>query len=44
MALKELEHHLDNAEQNQLSELSTIWREYETVLNQQFRVRRTNNK
>ncbi|XP_077946310.1 guanine nucleotide exchange factor DBS isoform X7 [Gasterosteus aculeatus] len=37
LALKELEHHLDNAEQNQLSELSTIWREYETVLNQQFR-------
>ncbi|XP_062420988.1 guanine nucleotide exchange factor DBS-like isoform X3 [Pungitius pungitius] len=37
LALNELERHLDNAAQNQLSELGTIWREYETVLNQQFR-------
>ncbi|XP_068561125.1 guanine nucleotide exchange factor DBS isoform X2 [Cebidichthys violaceus] len=37
LALKELERHLDNAGQNQLTELCTIWSEYEAVLNQQFR-------
>ncbi|XP_034417414.1 guanine nucleotide exchange factor DBS isoform X2 [Cyclopterus lumpus] len=37
LALKELERHLDLAGQNQLKELGTIWREYEAVLNQQFR-------
>ncbi|KAK9537864.1 hypothetical protein VZT92_005439 [Zoarces viviparus] len=37
LALKELEQHLDTAGQNQLTELSTIWSEYEAVLNQQFR-------
>lgn len=39
IALQELERHLDNAGQNQLTDLSYIWSEYETVLNQQFRVR-----
>ncbi|XP_049450399.1 guanine nucleotide exchange factor DBS isoform X4 [Epinephelus fuscoguttatus] len=37
LALKELERYLENAGQNQLTDLSTIWREYEAVLNQQFR-------
>ncbi|XP_037832199.1 guanine nucleotide exchange factor DBS isoform X3 [Kryptolebias marmoratus] len=37
LALQELERYLDNAGQNQLSDLSTIWTEYEAVLNQQFR-------
>ncbi|XP_026233136.1 guanine nucleotide exchange factor DBS isoform X1 [Anabas testudineus] len=37
LALQELERYLDNAAQNQLTDLSTIWREYEAVLNQQFR-------
>lgn len=37
IALQELERHLDNAGQNQLTDLSYIWSEYETVLNQQFR-------
>ncbi|XP_056279640.1 guanine nucleotide exchange factor DBS isoform X4 [Pseudoliparis swirei] len=37
LALEELERHLDNAGQNQLKELGTIWREYEAVLNPQFR-------
>ncbi|KAE8299004.1 Guanine nucleotide exchange factor DBS DBL's big sister [Larimichthys crocea] len=37
LALQELERYLDNAGQNQLTDLSTIWREYEAVLNQQFR-------
>ncbi|XP_074514944.1 guanine nucleotide exchange factor DBS isoform X5 [Sebastes fasciatus] len=37
LALKELERYLDNASQNQLTDLSTIWGEYEAVLNQQFR-------
>ncbi|XP_034741313.1 guanine nucleotide exchange factor DBS isoform X6 [Etheostoma cragini] len=37
LALKELERYLDNSGQNQLTDLSTIWRDYETVLNQQFR-------
>ncbi|XP_068428330.1 guanine nucleotide exchange factor DBS isoform X5 [Clinocottus analis] len=36
-ALKELERHLDDAGQNQLTELGTVWREYEPVLNPQFR-------
>lgn len=40
LALQELERYLDNASQNQLTDLSTIWSEYEAVLNQQFRVRR----
>ncbi|KAM3862407.1 guanine nucleotide exchange factor DBS [Diretmus argenteus] len=34
-ALQELERYLDTAGQNQLTDL--IWREYETVLNQEFR-------
>ncbi|XP_059198732.1 guanine nucleotide exchange factor DBS [Centropristis striata] len=37
LALKELERYLDNAGQNQLTDLSTIWTEYDAVLNQQFR-------
>ncbi|TKS66834.1 Guanine nucleotide exchange factor DBS DBL's big sister MCF2-transforming sequence-like protein [Collichthys lucidus] len=37
LALQELERYLDHAGQNQLTDLSTIWREYEAVLNQQFR-------
>ncbi|XP_008326328.1 guanine nucleotide exchange factor DBS isoform X3 [Cynoglossus semilaevis] len=37
LALQELERYLDNASQNQLTDLSTIWREYDEVLNQQFR-------
>ncbi|KAM9344031.1 guanine nucleotide exchange factor DBS [Pholidichthys leucotaenia] len=37
LALQELERHLDNSAENQLAELSTIWSEYEAVLNQQFR-------
>ncbi|XP_034041778.1 guanine nucleotide exchange factor DBS-like isoform X2 [Thalassophryne amazonica] len=36
-ALQELERYLDNAGQCQLTDLSTIWTEYETVLNQQLR-------
>lgn len=39
LALKELERYLDNAGQNQLTDLSTILAEYEAVLNEQFRVR-----
>lgn len=39
MALQELERYLDNAGENQLTDLSTIWKDYEAVLNQQFRVR-----
>lgn len=39
LALQELERYLDNAGQNQLTELSVIWEEYDAVLNQQFRVR-----
>ncbi|XP_044073328.1 guanine nucleotide exchange factor DBS isoform X8 [Siniperca chuatsi] len=37
LALQELERYLDNAGQNQLTDLSTIWSEYEAVLNQHFR-------
>ncbi|XP_070693844.1 guanine nucleotide exchange factor DBS [Pempheris klunzingeri] len=37
LALQELERYLDNAGQNQLTDLSTMWSEYESVLNQQFR-------
>ncbi|XP_071334073.1 guanine nucleotide exchange factor DBS isoform X5 [Trachinotus anak] len=37
LALQELERYLDNAGQNQLTDLSTIWTEYEAVLNQQFK-------
>ncbi|KAF7653542.1 hypothetical protein LDENG_00081850 [Lucifuga dentata] len=37
LALQELERYLDNAGQNQLTDLSTIWEEYEAVLNQQLR-------
>ncbi|XP_054471076.1 guanine nucleotide exchange factor DBS isoform X2 [Anoplopoma fimbria] len=37
LALTELEQYLDNAGQNQLTDLSTIWKEYDAVLNQQFR-------
>lgn len=39
LALQELERYLDNAGQNQLTDLNTIWSEYEAVLNQKFRVR-----
>lgn len=39
LALQELERYLDNAGENQLTDLSTIWKDYEAVLNQQFRVR-----
>lgn len=42
LALQELEGYLKNADQNQLPEPSTIWTEYEAVLNQQFRVRQAN--
>ncbi|XP_076026234.1 guanine nucleotide exchange factor DBS isoform X2 [Genypterus blacodes] len=37
VALQELERYLDNAGQNQLTDLNTIWVEYEAVLNQQLR-------
>ncbi|GAA6227372.1 guanine nucleotide exchange factor DBS isoform X2 [Lates japonicus] len=37
LALQELERYLDNAGQNQLTDLSAIWTEYEAVLNQQFK-------
>ncbi|XP_036966573.1 guanine nucleotide exchange factor DBS isoform X4 [Acanthopagrus latus] len=37
LALQELERYLDNAGQNQLTDLNDIWTEYEVVLNQQFR-------
>uniref|UniRef100_A0A3B4TV00 MCF.2 cell line derived transforming sequence like n=1 Tax=Seriola dumerili TaxID=41447 RepID=A0A3B4TV00_SERDU len=37
LALQELERYLDNAGQNQLTDLSTIGKEYEAVLNQQFK-------
>ncbi|XP_015238794.1 PREDICTED: guanine nucleotide exchange factor DBS-like isoform X6 [Cyprinodon variegatus] len=37
LALQELERYLDNAGQNQLTDLSAIWKEYEAVLNQHFR-------
>ncbi|XP_074550713.1 guanine nucleotide exchange factor DBS-like isoform X1 [Halichoeres trimaculatus] len=37
LALQELERYLDNAGQNQLTELSCIWSEYEAVINQQFK-------
>ncbi|XP_038576802.1 guanine nucleotide exchange factor DBS isoform X4 [Micropterus salmoides] len=37
LALQELERYLDNAGQNQLTDLNTIWSEYEAVLNQKFR-------
>uniref|UniRef100_A0A8C6P6N1 MCF.2 cell line derived transforming sequence like n=1 Tax=Nothobranchius furzeri TaxID=105023 RepID=A0A8C6P6N1_NOTFU len=38
LALLELERYLDNAGANQLTDLGTIWEEYEEVLNQQFKV------
>uniref|UniRef100_A0A3Q2PDY0 MCF.2 cell line derived transforming sequence like n=1 Tax=Fundulus heteroclitus TaxID=8078 RepID=A0A3Q2PDY0_FUNHE len=37
LALQELERYLDNAGQNQLTDLSAIWSEYEAVLNQHLR-------
>ncbi|CAK6959197.1 guanine nucleotide exchange factor DBS isoform X7 [Scomber scombrus] len=37
IALQELERYLDNAGQNRLTDLSTIWTDYEAVLNQQLR-------
>ncbi|XP_037542487.1 guanine nucleotide exchange factor DBS [Nematolebias whitei] len=37
LALQELEHYLDSAGQNQLTDLCAIWADYEVVLNQQFR-------
>lgn len=42
LALQELEGYLKSADQNQLSHPSTIRTEYESVLNQQFRVRQAN--
>ncbi|XP_078142064.1 guanine nucleotide exchange factor DBS isoform X2 [Centroberyx gerrardi] len=36
-ALQELERYLDSAGQNRLTDLSTIWMEYEAVLNQELR-------
>lgn len=42
LALQELEGYLNDAEQNQLSDPSTIWTEFEAVLNQQLRVRQAN--
>lgn len=42
LALQELEGYLNNADQNQLSDPSTIGTEYELVLNQQFRVSQPN--
>uniref|UniRef100_A0A671WN55 MCF.2 cell line derived transforming sequence like n=1 Tax=Sparus aurata TaxID=8175 RepID=A0A671WN55_SPAAU len=44
LALQELERYLDNAGQNQLTDLSAIWTEYEAVLNQQFRVEKVFQK
>lgn len=38
LALQELERYLDSASQNQLTDLDTITREFEAVLNQQFKV------
>ncbi|XP_047456495.1 guanine nucleotide exchange factor DBS isoform X4 [Mugil cephalus] len=37
LALQELERYLDNTGQNQMTDVSNIWTEYEAVLNQQFR-------
>ncbi|XP_068185930.1 guanine nucleotide exchange factor DBS isoform X3 [Antennarius striatus] len=37
LALQELERYLDKAGPNQLTDLDTIWTQYEAVLNQQFR-------
>ncbi|XP_060909292.1 guanine nucleotide exchange factor DBS isoform X12 [Labrus mixtus] len=37
LALQELERYLEKAGQNQLTELSAIWDEYEAVINQQLR-------
>lgn len=42
LALQELEGYLKNADQNQLSDPSSIGTEYESVLNQHFRVRQAN--
>ena len=39
LALQELERYLENAGQNQLTDLETIWKEYDAVLNQQFKVK-----
>ncbi|XP_034429330.1 guanine nucleotide exchange factor DBS-like isoform X3 [Hippoglossus hippoglossus] len=36
LALQELERYLENAGLNQLTDLETIWKEYDAVLNQQF--------
>lgn len=38
LALQELERYLDSASQNQLTDLESITREFEAVLNQQFKV------
>lgn len=38
LALQELERYLDSASQNQLTDLDTITREFEAVLNLQFKV------
>lgn len=38
LALQELERYLDSASQNQLTDLDTITRDFEAVLNQQFKV------
>ncbi|XP_053295738.1 guanine nucleotide exchange factor DBS isoform X1 [Pleuronectes platessa] len=39
LALQELERYLENAGPNQLTDLETIWKEYDAVLNQQFKDR-----
>ncbi|XP_056144826.1 guanine nucleotide exchange factor DBS isoform X3 [Lampris incognitus] len=36
-ALKEVERYLESAGQNRLTDLNIIWREYEAILNQEFR-------
>lgn len=37
-ALQEIERYLDTANQHKLTDLSGIWREYDSVLTQDFRV------
>ncbi|XP_060944120.1 guanine nucleotide exchange factor DBS-like isoform X4 [Limanda limanda] len=39
LALQELERYLENAGPNQLTDLETVWKEYDAVLNQQFKDR-----
>lgn len=40
-ALQEIERYLDTASQHKLTDLSAIWRDYESVLTQEFRVKDT---